>query len=46
MRLKRHFAPSPLYNTFTELWDALQLIADIVATRSYEKFATTHSLVT
>ena len=39
-------APSPLYNTFTELWDALQIMREIVETRSYERFASTRSLVT
>ena len=39
-------APSPLYNTFTELWDALQIMREIAATRSYEQFTATRSLVT
>ena len=39
-------APSPLYNTFTELWNALQLLKEIATSRSYEAFAETRSLVT
>jgi kynureninase len=39
-------APSPLYNTFSELWDALQIIREIAESRSYEQFAATRSLVT
>jgi kynureninase len=39
-------APSPLYNTFTELWDALQMLAEIAETRSFEQFASTRALVT
>ncbi len=40
------FAPSPLYNTFTELWEALQILKEIASTRSYEEFETTRALVT
>ncbi len=40
------FAPSPLYNTFGELWEAIQILREITATRSYEEFAATRSLVT
>lgn len=39
-------APSPLYNTFSECWSALQTLKEIAATRSYERFAATPSLVT
>ncbi|MGI8820495.1 MAG: kynureninase [Chthoniobacterales bacterium] len=39
-------APSPLYNTFTELWEALQVLKEITAEGSYEKFAATPALVT
>ncbi|MFN2476789.1 MAG: kynureninase [Chthoniobacterales bacterium] len=39
-------APSPLYNTFTECWEALQIIKEIAVTRSYEEFAGKASLVT
>ena len=40
------FAPSPLYNTFTELWEALQILGEIAATRSHEEFETMRALVT
>ncbi|CAN5638943.1 kynureninase [soil metagenome] len=40
------FAPSPLYNTFSECWEALQILKDIAGSRSYERFAGTASLVT
>jgi kynureninase len=40
------FAPSPLYNTFAELWDAMELLKEIAASRSYEEFSTTAALVT
>jgi len=40
------FAPSPLYNTFTELWDSVEILKEITASRSYEKFETTRALVT
>jgi kynureninase len=40
------FAPSPLYNTFTELWEAIQILKEIVVTRSHEEFATKRTLVT
>ena len=40
------FAPSPLYNTFTELWEALQILKEIANTRSHEEFETTRALVT
>jgi len=39
-------APSPLYNTFTECWDAVQTLKEIAATRSYEEFAAAVALVT
>ena len=39
-------APSPLYNTFTECWDALRALKEIAVTGAYEKFAATPSLVT
>jgi kynureninase len=39
-------APSPLYNTFTECWEALQILKEIAVTRSYEEFAGRASLVT
>ena len=40
------FAPSPLYNTFTECWDALQLLREIASTQAYEEFEATTALVT
>ncbi|MEO8044667.1 MAG: kynureninase, partial [Spartobacteria bacterium] len=40
------FAPSPLYNTFTELWEALRILKEIATTRSHEEFETTRALVT
>ncbi len=39
-------APSPLYNTFTELWNSVEILKEITASRSYEKFETTRALVT
>ncbi|HSH38713.1 MAG TPA: hypothetical protein VK993_08000, partial [Chthoniobacterales bacterium] len=39
-------APSPLYNTFVECWDALQALKEIAATRSFEQFEATPALVT
>ena len=40
------FAPSPLYNTFSELWEAIQILKEITATRAHDEFAATRSLVT
>lgn len=40
------FAPSPLYNTFTEIWEAVATLKEIAATRAYEEFEATRSLVT
>jgi kynureninase len=40
------FAPSPLYNTFVELWDALELLKEIATGKSYEEFSATPALVT
>lgn len=40
------FAPSPLYNTFTELWEALQILQEIARTRAHAEFETTRALVT
>jgi kynureninase len=39
-------APSPLYNTFAECWDAVQLMKQIAATRAWEEFEATPALVT
>ncbi|MDQ3200327.1 MAG: kynureninase [Verrucomicrobiota bacterium] len=40
------FAPSPLYNTFTELWEAVRILKEIVTTDSHKQFEATRSLVT
>lgn len=40
------FAPSPLYNTFSELWEAVRILQEIAVTRSHDEFAATRSLVT
>ncbi|MDQ3415243.1 MAG: aminotransferase class V-fold PLP-dependent enzyme, partial [Verrucomicrobiota bacterium] len=40
------FAPSPLYNTFSELWEAIQILKEITATRAQDEFAATRSVVT
>lgn len=40
------FAPSPLYNTFTECWDALQILKEIAAETSFHSFRATPALVT
>ena len=39
-------APSPLYNTFSECWRAVQHLKELVTTRSYEEFGAVRSLVT
>lgn len=39
-------APSPLYNTFAEIWDAVQMLKQIATSRAYEEFEATPSLVT
>ena len=39
-------APSPLYNTFVECWEALQALKGIATTAAYEDFAATPALVT
>jgi kynureninase len=39
-------APSPLYNSFADCWDAVQALKEIAAARSYEKFEATPALVT
>jgi len=39
-------APSPLYNSFTDCWEAIQILKEIAETRAYEEFAATPSLVT
>jgi len=39
-------APSPLYNTFTDCWEALQILKGITVARAYEDYAATPALVT
>ena len=39
-------APSPLYNTFTEIWDALQSLKDLATTGAYAEFEAVSALVT
>ena len=39
-------APSPLYNTFVDCWEAIRLLKEIAVTRSFEEFAGTVSFVT
>ena len=39
-------APSPLYNTFTECWEAVQILKELATTGSYEEFRAVHALVT
>jgi kynureninase len=40
------FAPSPLYNTFTECWEVVQILKEIATTGSYEEFGAVRALVT
>ncbi|MEP7014091.1 MAG: kynureninase [Verrucomicrobiota bacterium] len=40
------FAPSPLYNTFTECWQAVQTLKEITATEAYEEFEEVTALIT
>ncbi len=39
-------APSPLYNTFEEIYNAVQILKEIAITASYEEFEATPALVT
>jgi kynureninase len=39
-------APSPLYNTFTECWNAIEMLKEIASRRSYEEFTGRAALVT
>lgn len=39
-------SPSPLYNTFTECWKAVQLLKELATTGSYEEFGAVRALVT
>ncbi len=38
-------APAPLYNSFADCCRALQILSDILTSRTYEQFATTRELV-
>ena len=40
------FAPSPIYNTFKEVWEAVRILKDIVATGTHKNFESTRTLVT
>lgn len=40
------FAPSPLYNTFVECWEAIRILKEIAETHSYREFEASHALVT
>ena len=39
-------APSPLYNTFSECWQALQALKEIATSKAWEEFEATPALVT
>jgi kynureninase len=39
-------APSPLYNTFVDCWEAIETLKQITVDRVHEEFATTQALVT
>ncbi len=39
-------APSPLYNTFTECWDAMETLKEIAVAEGWQEFAATPALVT
>ena len=39
-------APSPLYNSFSDCWEAIQSLKEITAMRAFEAFESTQSLVT
>ncbi len=39
-------APSPLYNTFSDCWEAVRMLREIAASRLHEEFAQTAALVT
>src|SRR4051794_36819112 len=39
-------APSPLYNTYSECFQAMEILKGIVADREYEAFASVEALVT
>lgn len=40
------FAPSPLYNTFSECWEAVRILEEIAVTKTFEKFEDVAALVT
>ncbi|MDQ6764760.1 MAG: kynureninase [Verrucomicrobiota bacterium] len=40
------FAPSPLYNTFGDCWEAVRQMKEIAGSRAFEEFASTATLVT
>ncbi len=40
------FAPSPLYNTFSECWEAVRILKEITETGAYKEFETATALVT
>ena len=40
------FAPSPLYNSFGEIWEAMRILKEIAATGAQAEFKTTRALVT
>jgi len=40
------FAPSPLYNTFTEIWKAVRVLKEIAMTQSYKQYESVTALVT
>ena len=39
-------APSPLYNSFGEIWEAMRILKEIAATGAQAEFKTTRALVT
>ncbi|MBA3386744.1 MAG: kynureninase [Chthoniobacterales bacterium] len=39
-------APSPLYNSFTDCWEAVQALKEITISRGFEEFEAAHALVT
>jgi kynureninase len=40
------FAPSPLYNTFTECWEVVEILKEVVTAGSYKDFEAVRALVT
>lgn len=40
------FAPSPLYNTFGEVWEAIETLKDIVLSNAHKEFEAVRALVT